>query len=164
MTSIDQLNREQLAQKFVDYLNATDEQREQQVKKGHASERKAHGRVRVAKKHRDMWGTVNNRYHGGTGCVFVSCSGHGGVMTSPTIHHTIDPELRHNNPYYYDDCGVYEEDCASSIIAAYYPQRAEKMGFKYSDSNSTREGAAAVVAKWFENELRNLLKRTSQEP
>ena len=49
MTSIDQLNREQLAQKFVDYLNATDEQREQQVKKGHASERKAHGRVRVAK-------------------------------------------------------------------------------------------------------------------
>lgn len=163
MTTIDQLTREQLIQKFVEYLDATDEQREQEVKAGHAAERQAHGRVSVARKHRYMWGAVNDRYHGGAGCVFVSCTGHGGVLTSPTIHHTIDPELRHSNPYYYDDCGVYEEDCASNIIAAYYPKRAEKMGFSYSLSNSTREGAAASVATWFENELRDLLKRVNQE-
>ena len=153
------LNRDQLAQKFIAYLDATDEQRAQQVKEGHAKERKAHGCVRVARKHRDMWGAVNHRYNGGAGCVFVSCAGHGGVLTSATIQNTIDAELQRNSGYYLDGCGVYEEDCDANIIAAYYPERAEKMGFNYGEGCSTREGAVRGVVTWYEEQVRTLLER-----
>lgn len=153
------LNRDQLAQKFIAYLDATDEQRAQQVKEGHAKERKAHGRVRVARKHRDMWGAVNHRYNGGAGCVFVSCTGHGGVLTSATIQRTIDEELQRNSGYYLDGCGVYEEDCDSNIIAAYYPERAEKMGFNYGEEYTTREGAVRGIVTWYGEQVRTLLER-----
>lgn len=153
------LNRDQLAQKFIAYLDATDEQRAQQVKEGHAKERKAHGRVRVARKHRYMWGAVNHRYNGGAGCVFVSCTGHGGVLTSATIQRTIDEELQRNSGYYLDGRGVYEEDCDANIIAAYYPERAEKMGFNYGEGCSTREGAVRGIVTWHEEQVRTLLER-----
>lgn len=61
------LNRDQLAQKFISYLDATDEQRTQQVEEGHAKEYKEHGHIRVARKHPYMWGTVEHRHNGGTG-------------------------------------------------------------------------------------------------
>lgn len=153
------LNRDQLAQKFISYLDTTDEQRTQQVEEGHAKEYKEHGHIRVARKHPYMWGTVEHRYNGGTGCVFVSCNGHGGVLTSATIQHAIDPELQCMNLYYEDGCGVYEEDCDAHIIAAYFPERAEKMGFNYGGECSTREGAVRSTVTYYEEEVRTLLER-----
>lgn len=141
-----------IEQRFINYLNDTDDYRKDFVRDNH----KIHG-VAVARKPRDIWGSVQETFSMGTGTKWVFCTGHGGILTSYARNMTIDEELRHYGVFN-DGRGMYEEDCDSMIYFAYYPDSAVKFNQKYfKDIETARSLAVQAIMRYYHDQVKNLL-------
>lgn len=109
------------AERFISYLNDTDKSRMEFVRKSHKEHCKIYGRKtpKLASKSYDMWGAVQRDIYLMKGAKFVSCSGHGGILTSEAVNNAIDEPFKRSD---YAGCGVYEEDCDFANYAAYFPK------------------------------------------
>ena len=109
-----------VAERFINYLNDTDQERMDNIKEGHKKHCDMYGRKtpKLASKSLDMWGAVNENIYLMRGAKFVGCSGHGGVLTSRAVNNAIDEPFRCSD---YAGLGVYEEDCDFANYAAYFP-------------------------------------------
>lgn len=148
---IEGLDDSAVSEMFIAHLDATDKYRKEVVRAGHKFS------TTVAKKSVMMWGAIQETYSLGVGAKAYGCEGHGGIVTSRARQNAIDEELRRDNPFYLDGCGVYEEDCDANIYFAYFPKLAHN--YYPGLGENVREEVVGSVLRWRRENVNSLLAR-----